>query len=233
MTATTAKSGFVQGMIDGAPFLLVGVPFATLFGVVSEAAGLDTAQTVVMSALVIAGASQFTAVQLRSENAPVWLALLSAITVNLRVAMYSAALQPHLGPARLSHRVLAAYLNTDSAFALGLQRFEAEPAMPLSTRIAYFCGTMFPMGPLWVVFTWVGAVFGARLFAGLPLDFAMPILFLALSAPMLRSLAHVAAAITSIVAALALVWLPSGLGIVFAAMAAMAVGAEVERRRTP
>ena len=231
MTATTAKSRFVQGMIDGAPFLLVGCPFAMLFGVVAQAAGLDIVQTVVMSALVIAGASQFTAVQLMSDSAPVWLVLAAALTVNLRMAMYAAALQPHLGTAPLSQRLLAAYFNADASFALGVQKFETEPAMPVGHRIAYFVGTMIPMAPLWTVFSWVGAVFGARLFADLPLDFAMPILFLALVAPMLKSLAHVAAAVTSIVVALALTGLPSGLGLIAAACAAMAVGAEVERRR--
>ena len=58
----------------------------------------------------------------------------------------------------------------------------------------------------------------------------MPIMFLAIVAPMLKTLAHLAAALTSIVVALALVWLPSGTGLLIAGLAAMAVGAEMERR---
>ena len=61
-------------------------------------------------------------------------------------------------------------------------------------------------------------------------DFAMPILFLALVGPMLKTLAHVAAAIVSVIVALLLAWLPSGSGILLAGLAAMAVGAEIERR---
>ena len=59
----------------------------------------------------------------------------------------------------------------------------------------------------------------------------MPILFLALVGPMLRTLAHLGAAVTSIVAALALSGLPGGTGILIAGLLAMVVGAEIERRR--
>ena len=62
------------------------------------------------------------------------------------------------------------------------------------------------------------------------IDFAMPVLFLSLVGPMLKTRAHLAAAVTSIVAALAFGFLPSGTGLLVAAFTAMAVGAEIERR---
>ena len=49
-------------------------------------------------------------------------------------------------------------------------------------------------------------------------------------APALRTLAHIAAAVTSVVLALALGFIPLNLGLLAAAVAAMMVGAEVERR---
>jgi hypothetical protein len=48
--------------------------------------------------------------------------------------------------------------------------------------------------------------------------------------PMLKSLAHVAAAAVSVSVALALVGLPSGTGLLVAAAAAMVTGAIVETR---
>jgi predicted branched-subunit amino acid permease len=62
------------------------------------------------------------------------------------------------------------------------------------------------------------------------LDFALPITFLAMVAPMLRTSAHLAAAATSVVVALALSGLPSGFGLLIAAACAMAVGVLVEDR---
>jgi len=231
MPATTPKSAFRKGVLDSAPFLVVGVPFAVLFGVVATEAGLNVAQTLGMSVLIIAGASQFTAVQLLTENAPVWIVIAASLAVNLRMAMYSASLQPHLGAAKLWQRILVAYLNVDGSYALSIQNYEDHPDQSLSAKLAYFFGTMTLMTPMWFVGTYVGAVAGAALPESLAVDFAMPILFLALVGPMLKTLAHMAAAVTSVIAALALSFLPSGVGLLGAAFLAMAVGAEIERRR--
>lgn len=231
MTSTTSKSAFLNGLRHGLPFLVVGVPFAVLFGLVATEAGLSIAQTMSFSVLVIAGASQFTAIQLMNEAVPVWVVLAASLAVNLRMAMYSASLQPYLGTAPLPQRALIAYLNVDSSYALSIQEFERKPAMPIQARVGYFVGTISLMFPLWYVGTWLGAVAGDAIPEGIALDFAMPILFLALVGPMLKTLAHLAAALTSVVCALALSFLPSGIGLLIAAVAAMAVGAEIERRR--
>lgn len=231
MTSTTKISGFRAGVLAGLPFLLVGGPFAVLFGIVATEAGLEVSQTMWFSALVIAGASQFTAIQLMTENAPVWIVLVAALAVNLRMAMYSASLQPHLGTAKLWQRALVGYLNVDGSYALGIQKFEDHPQWPVTEKFGFFCGTMLFMFPLWILGTWIGAVAGDALPETLQLDFAMPILFLALVGPMLRTLAHLAAAVTSIIGAMALSFLPSGIGLLLAAFVAMAVGAEIERRR--
>lgn len=87
------------------------------------------------------------------------------------------------------------------------------------------------MTPIWFLGTYIGAVAGDRFLNGFNIDFAMPILFLALAAPMLKTLAHLAAAVTSVIAVLALSGMPSGTGLLLAAFIAMAVGAEIERRR--
>ncbi len=230
MTSTTRKSAFVRGTLDSVPFLVVGVPFAVLFGVVATEAGLDVAQVLGMSILVIAGASQFTAVQLMSDNAPVWTVLAAALAVNLRMAMYSASLQPHLGAAHFWQRALVSYLNVDGSYALSIQEYEARPAMTLGDKLGYFFGTMVLMTPLWFAGSWVGAVAGQALPESLAMDFAMPILFLALVGPMLRTLAHLGAAVTSVLAAMLLSFMPQGTGILLAGLVAMAVGAEIERR---
>ena len=60
------------------------------------------------------------------------------------------------------------------------------------------------------------------------LDFAMPVTFIALIAPLLRSIPHLAAAFVAVVAALIFSFLPSGLGLFVAAPLAMITGATVE-----
>ncbi|KAA9010557.1 AzlC family ABC transporter permease [Histidinibacterium aquaticum] len=222
------KSEALRGLRDAAPFLIVIAPFGMLFGVVATEAGLPIAQTMAMTMLVIAGASQFTALQLMTDGAGVFLALAGALAVNLRMAMYSAALAPHLGPAPFWQRALCGYFNFDQSYALSVARYEAQPALPLPSKVAYFLGVALPIATLWTGMTLFGALVGGRIPEAFALDFALPITFISLIAPMLKTLAHVAAALTSVVLALALAWLPSGFGLLIAAACAMVAGAVVE-----
>ena len=62
------------------------------------------------------------------------------------------------------------------------------------------------------------------------LDFAVPITFLAMIGPMLRTKAHVAAAVVSVICALLFAFLPWNLGLIAAGIAGMMTGAFVELR---
>jgi predicted branched-subunit amino acid permease len=225
---TTSKSAFWAGYRDCSPFLLVAAPFALLFGVAATEAGFDLVQTMVMTVLVIAGAAQFTALVLLQENAPTLIILTTALAVNLRMAMYSAALVPYLGKASPRMKMVLAYFNVDQSFGLAMARFPNEPNWTTSNRCAYFIGAALAIMPAWVTFSFIGAVFGATIPDAFALDFALPICFLALVAPALRSLPHIAAAGTSVVGALSLSWVPYSMGLIIAAVIAMAVGAQVE-----
>lgn len=228
MISSNPKTQFLRGTRDALPFLLVMVPFALLFGVAATEAGLNVAEVMGFTVLVIAGAAQFTAVQLISENAPTVIVILTALAVNLRMVMYSASLTPYIGTAPLWQRALVAYLMVDQAYGLSQIKYELEPELTVPDRVAYYIGAVAPLVPFWYAGTYVGAVAGAQIPPGFALDFAVPITFLAMIAPALRSLAHVAAAVTSIVVALLAAGLPYGTGLLVAALCAMVVGAQVE-----
>ena len=228
MTAATAKSAYLQGIRDGWPFLFMAVPFALLFGVVAGEAGLELIETAAFSLLVIAGASQFAALQMMVEGAAIPLILLAALAVNLRMAMYSASLVPHLGTAPLWQRALIAYLNFDQTYLVSIAKYEDAPSMSVRDKVRFFLGVATPIAPAWLAATVAGALLGQAIPPDYALDFIVPIMFLAMVAPMLRTIAHVAAALVSICVALALVWLPSGVGLLIAAACAMLTGAGVE-----
>ncbi len=230
MASTTTKSAYLEGLWNGAPFFVVAAPFSMLFGVLATEAGLNLTQVMGMTIVVIAGSAQFTAVQLMTDAAPVWLIVAASLAVNLRMAMYSASLQPHLGAALLWQRALVAYTNFDQSYAVSISKYEVAPDWPVAHKIAYFAGSVSIILPTWICFTAVGALAGNAIPEDWPLDFVMPLLFLSLVGPMLKTIAHLAAAITSVIVALLLAWMPSGVGLLFAAFAAMAVGAEIERR---
>ncbi|MEL6586547.1 MAG: AzlC family ABC transporter permease [Pseudomonadota bacterium] len=226
------RSPFGQGVAEGLPFLVVMVPFGALFGVLGAEAGLPLTQVMAFSVVVIAGASQFTALQLMNDGVPAVIVVLSALAVNLRMAMYSASMAPHLGRAPLWQRALIGYLLVDQTYALSAQKYEDQPQWQIPDKVHYFAGVALPVFPAWVGATWLGAVLGAQVPDAWQLDFAMPLAFLALVGPMLRTRAHVAAAFVSVTAALALAWVPWNMGLILAAILAMLTGAEVERRST-
>lgn len=221
---------FWQGFRDGTPFILVIAPFGAVFGVVATEAGLDLAQVMGFSVLVIAGAAQFVALQMMVENAPVLIVLVASLTLNLRHAMYSASLAPHLGRLSWWKRGVVAYFLVDQTYAPSVLKYETTPGMTSSQKMAYYLGVAMSICPVWYLATWGGAVLGTAIPAGLPIDFAVPITFLALIVPMLRSAAHVAAALVSIIGVLVFAFLPFNLGLLVAALLAMMTGAEVERR---
>lgn len=222
------RRAFWQGLRDCSPFVVIVVPFSALFGMVATDAGLDILQVVAMSAIVIAGSAQFTALSLLQDGAPVFVVLLASLAVNMRMAMYSAALVPHIGGASLRLRMVMAYVMVDQTFAVSVQTFEANPQMPLADKISYYFGCITIVCIPWYVCTFLGALLGKSIPASLSPDFAVPVCFIALFAPMLRSLPHIVAAGVSIVAAIAFAWVPWNFGLIIAAILAMLAGAQAE-----
>ncbi len=228
MRSDTPRSAYWRGVRDGAPFLLVVTPFALLFGVVATEAGLNVVEAMGFSIVVIAGAAQFAALQLLVDNAPTVVVLASSLAINLRMAMYSASLTPHIGSAPLWQRILAAYFMVDQTYACSIAAYETQPDWTVAQKIAYFFGTVTPICPMWYAMTLAGALIGTAMPAGLALDFAVPITFIALIAPMLRTAAHKAAALVAVALALVLAGLPYNLGLMLAALGGMMTGAQVE-----
>lgn len=223
-------SAYWKGFRAGAPFVLVVAPFGLLFGVVATEAGFDLVQTMAMTVLVIAGASQFATVQLLADGAPVFIAVATGLAVNMRMAMYSASLAPYIGKVGIWKRVLVSYFLVDQSYAVAVSEYEKHPKMSLSDKLSYFFGAVTPICPLWYLFTYIGAVAGAAIPPEYALDFAVPITFIAIVAPSLRSLPHIMAAFVSVVMALGLVWMPFNAGLMIAALLAMITGAALEKR---
>ena len=230
MTETSAA--FWRGARHSLPFTIVVIPFAILFGVVATEAGLNVLETMVVTVTVFAGASQFAALQLMQDNAPTLIVLATALAVNLRMVMYSVALAPHLGRAPLGWRAVMAYFLVDQSFATTVAEIDRKPKMTAQEKRAVFFGAVVAVAPLWFVACLVGGLIGTAIPPDYALDFALPITFLAMVAPMLRSLPHLVAAGVSILLSLLLAGMPYGTGLLVAASIAMAVGWSARQKTT-
>ena len=228
--STKQHNYYWEGFRAGLPFVIVVAPFGMLFGAVDTEAGMTITQTMSMTILVIAGAAQFASLQLLVDGAPVFVAILTGLAVNMRMAMYSASLAPHIGEVPGWKRVIAAYFLVDQSYAASMRKYEDAPDMSPGEKLTYFFGTISPICTLWYLFTYIGVIAGEAIPPEYALDFAVPISFIALVAPSLRSLPHLAAAFVSVAVSLALVWMPYNLWLIIAAILAMMTGAYVEQR---
>ncbi len=226
----TTRTLFMQGVLATLPFMVMVAPFGLLFGVLGTEAGLPIQQVLAFSAVIIAGAAQFTALSLMEDAAPAIVVILTALAVNLRMAMYSATLAPFLGTAPFWQKAFMAYGLFDLNFLLADTKFRQATGWTAPQRAAYFSGTSVVIILAWVGATYVGTVVGQALPDWLALDFALPLTFLAMIAPSLRTIPHVVGALASVVFALAFAFVPFGLGLLIAAALAVILAAETERR---
>jgi 4-azaleucine resistance transporter AzlC len=226
---TFSRATFVRGARDIAPMVLGAVPFGLITGVSAVNVGIAALDVVLMSATVFAGAAQLAAIALVGSGASLWVVLLTTAMVNLRHLMYSASLSPWLKRYSLGSRSLMAFLLIDHTYAFGILRFRQEDAT--FARRDYFLGMGVTIWIAWVGATTVGALVGMQLPAAWQLDFAVPLMFLALLVPAITSRPAALAALTGGVLALGLAPLPFNLGLVVAALAGIAAGAAAESLR--
>lgn len=216
-------------MVATLPVLLAVGPFGMIFGIFASKIGLDLAQTLVMTATVIAGASQLAALAALSDGAPEIIAILTGAVVNLRFAMYSASLAVVLEGAPLGWRALASAFLHDQSYALTVHRARSRPEETLAHRLGFYFGVGLLTASTWTAMTLVGATVGERIRGELDLAFMVPVTFIAVVAPMLRGRANLIAGAVAAVAALATGWLPYNLGLMVGAAAGIAAGMAASR----
>jgi len=218
----------LAGGRDQLPLLLGVIPFGLIFGALALQAGLPPAAAQAFSLLIFAGSAQFIAVGMLA-NAPAMLIIATIFIVNLRHALYSASLSPHVSHLPLRWKVPLAWLLTDEAFAVAALRYRQA-----DLRLAhwYTLGTGLTLWIAWQLSTALGILLGARVPESWGLEVALPLTFIALLILSISDKPGVAAAICAGATAVVLNGLPYRLGLVSAAVLGVAVGIAYQARRT-
>jgi 4-azaleucine resistance transporter AzlC len=148
----SVRAAFMAGFRDILPIIIATIPFGMVFGALAVE-HLSIVETMMMSGAVYGGASQFVAIDLWADPLPFWTILMSALAVNLRHVLYSAALgrgMTHWSPAT---RYVGFAFMTDPTFAL------AEAKGPRLSP-AYYFGLSLPLYVNWIATTVAGAALG-------------------------------------------------------------------------
>jgi 4-azaleucine resistance transporter AzlC len=220
----------LAGIRDQLPILLGVIPFGLIFGALAIEIGLPRIAAQGLSLLVFAGSAQFAAVGLIANAVPALVVVLTVLIINLRHALYSAAMAPHLDHLPVRWKLVLAWLLTDEAFAVASARYRRNVGPDTHW---YLFGTGMALWLSWQASTAAGILLAAGLPRQLQLDFALPLTFLALLIPSLTDRPAAAAAVTGGVLAVALNGLPFGLGLPAAVVVAVPVGWLLERRARP
>ncbi|MGY2895694.1 AzlC family ABC transporter permease [Deinococcus sp. UYEF24] len=220
----TTTPAFWRGLRAFAPLIPGVVPFSMVAGIAAVQAGFTPAQSIGFSLIGYAGSAQLVASQMVAAHAPVGLIVLSSLVVNLRFAIYSASMLPLFAQVPLVRRWPLAYGLTDQAYAVTMGRpaTESHPA-------AYYAGAALLMWLTWQLGTAIGALLGARIPASWPLDFAVPLSFIALLIPVLLTRPQVLAAVVSALVAVSAHGLPFRLNLILGAACGVAIGLLAQR----
>lgn len=172
-----SRQGFLGGAARALPIMISTGPFAVLFGALATSHGMSVTETVAMSALVFAGASQMVGIELFGNHVAPWLIVFSIFAVNFRHVLYSAALGRRLVRLTGLEKAIAFFFLTDPQFAEAEKKLQAGPL-----SFAWYMGLAGPIYVSWVGLSLVGAAFGRSLThpEAYGIDFLLPVYFLGL-----------------------------------------------------
>jgi 4-azaleucine resistance transporter AzlC len=220
---------FLSGARDTLPLLIGAFPFGLIYGAVASTSGLSMTAAAAMSALVFAGSAQFIAVGLVSAHTPVAVIVLTTFIVNLRHMLYSATLLPYLKDLPQKWKIPLAFWLTDETFAVTAHRFQKNDSS--ACRHWYQLGSSIAMYLNWQFWCFLGLILGSRIpdAQGWGLDVAMPVTFIGMIIPFVKTIPVAVCVLTAGAASLLTLALPYKLGIVVSACAGIASGLMAQR----
>jgi len=218
---------FRAGVRAALPSLLGLVPFGLVAGIAAVNAGLSPVQAVGLSFVVFAGASQLAAVDLLAKDASLVVVVVTAVVINLRMAMYSASIAPYFESLRRRWEVVCSYLLTDVGYALSIAEFTDESD---TNRRWYYLGAAGAVWAVWQAATVAGVLLGASIPERWDVGFAVPLVFLTLLVSDVSDRPRlVAALVGGGVAVVGANW-PLNLGLLGGALAGIVAGVLVDGR---
>lgn len=214
-----AATSFRRGFVAMLPLWVAAIPSGIAYGVAARGAGLGAFETQLMSLLVFSAAGQVGVVALLGTAVPVALLIGTATALNAQMLLLGLATGRQL---RLSwpKRLLTAFFLTDAAFAIAATRERLRLPMLIGAGVSMYLG--------WNLGTAIGIAAGRVLLdvRGLGIDFVLPLIFLALLVPLVRTRPTLLVVVVSGGLTFALSrLLPSGIAVLIAGVVASVAGA--------
>ena len=221
------RPALVDGIKTVAPLLVGVVPFGLVFGVTAAGTTIGGGLGYATSLIIFAGAAQFATVQLIAAGSTAAVVIATAVVINARHAMYSAAIAPYFRRFPRWYRWALPYLLTDEAFGVSITRFQEQE--DATYQRWFHIGSALALWTTWQVATGLGVILGAQVPDSWSLDFALPLTFIALLAPSFVTRPAVVAAIVGGLVALIADDVAYNLGLVIGAVAGVTAAVIAEK----
>lgn len=219
---TFSRAGLLVGVRRALPIAVGIFAYGCVFGVLARQTGLSLLESALMSGLVYAGASQFTALGLWGWPIPVVSIVLTTFVVNLRHLMMSASLFPWLSKRRSPATTAMMFFLTDESWALTIGEWTRG-----RRDVGFFVGSALTLFGAWQAATVVGHLLG-NVFqdpARWGLDFAFSAVFVVLLTGLWRGKQDLLPwAVAAVVAIVTARLLPGNWYIVFGGLSGSLVG---------
>ena len=227
ITRASFREGAREGFTGFLPLSVGLIPWALVTGIAMAGAGMSPLQAMGMNLIVFAGTAQLGTLPLIAAGAPVWLIVITALALNLRFIIFSAALARGFEGTGNGTRWLSGHLLTDGVFAHCMERMLMHPDR--DWRLGYYLAPSAWSWLLWQAFALAGIFLAGSIPRGWSLEFMATIALLLLILPMTRQRTMLVAALTAGGTAVVLHDIPLRLGGVVAIMLGIAAGFAAER----
>lgn len=222
MPYPSRTSAFLAGARTLIPLAPGVIPFGLVAGVMAVDLGMSPGVAMGMTLLFYSGSAQMAALQLLNNDVLPVAIVLTALIINLRFVMYSASLAPHLHHLPRRWTWPLSYMLSDQSYAICILKLSSGEL----GRYAhiFYAGTAVAMWLAWQLSVLAGVYLGASIPSTWSLSFAIPLSFLALLVPAIRSRATLGAAVVGGAVAVLAIDLPYNLGLITASIAGITTG---------
>ncbi len=205
------RLGAREGFRDFLPMSVGLIPWAVVTGIAMRSIGLSPLEAMGMNVLVFAGTAQLGTLPLIGSGAPLWLIFVTALVLNLRFIIFSAALAPAFQGNALARRLGASYLLIDGVFAVGSEKMLASEDP--QWRWGYFIAPSVYAWLLWQLFVLAGVLGAGVIPSDWSLEFMATIALMLIMLPMMLARPMLVAALAGGLGAVLLRDLPLRLGL--------------------
>jgi len=178
---------FRLGLAKTLPVVAGVIPFGLAYGALAVQAGLTVGETLLMSLVVFAGASQFMAVGMFASGVGGPAIVASTLLINVRHLVMGLSISPYLSETRPGWQRMLAFGTVDESYLTTITHYRERGEPQGNPHFLLASGLLMYM--VWFAASAAGALVGTSISDPLKwgLDFAMPATFLTMLLPQVIS----------------------------------------------